>query len=100
MAREAARRVFQFTKRLPPDERYALSDQIRKSSRAVNAMIAEAWGRRRYKAVWISKLDEALGEANETKPGSMMLSMEVILTRMSLTASISSMYRFVGCFRE
>ena len=44
-----------------------LSDQIRRSSRAVKAMIAEAWARRRYKAVFVSKLDEALGEATETQ---------------------------------
>jgi four helix bundle protein len=65
MAREAARQVYEFSKRLPPDERYALSDQIRRSSRAVKAMIAEAWARRRYKAVFINTLDEALGEATE-----------------------------------
>jgi hypothetical protein len=35
--------------------------------RAVKAMIAEAWGRRRYKAVFVNKLDEALGEATETQ---------------------------------
>ena len=67
MAREVAREIYAFTKRLPSDERYALSDQIRRSSRAVKAMTAEAWGRRRYKAGWISKLDEALGEATETQ---------------------------------
>jgi four helix bundle protein len=67
LAQETAGRIYQFTRRLPPDERYALSDQIRRSSRAVKAMIAEAWGRRRYKAVFVSKLDEALGEATETQ---------------------------------
>ena len=66
-AREGARKVYDFTRRLPADERYALSDQIRRSSRAVKAMIAEAWARRRYKAVFINKLDEALGEATETQ---------------------------------
>jgi four helix bundle protein len=66
-ARETAQRIFEFSRRLPIDERYALSDQIRRSSRAVKAMIAEAWGRRRYKAVFVNKLDEALGEATETQ---------------------------------
>ena len=51
----------------PAEERYSLTDQIRRSSRAVKAMIAEAWGRRRYKAVFVNKLDEALGEATETQ---------------------------------
>jgi four helix bundle protein len=44
-----------------------MTDQIRRSSRAVNAMIAEAWARRRYQAAFINKIDEALGEAMETQ---------------------------------
>src|SRR3954463_6228406 len=66
-AREAARLVFSASKTFPREERYALIDQIRRSSRAVKAMIAEAWARRRYKAAFINKIDEALGEANETQ---------------------------------
>jgi len=64
---EAAGRIFAMTKSFPRKERYALTDQIRRSSRAVKAMIAEAWARRRYKAACINKIDEALGEANETQ---------------------------------
>src|SRR5438132_12682346 len=66
-ARDAAGRIFAMTKRFPREERYALTDQIRRSSRAVKAMIAEAWARRRYKAAFINKIDEALGEAMETQ---------------------------------
>ena len=66
-AQEAPQMVFDYSKSFPPEERYSLTDQIRRSSRAVKAMIAEAWGRRRYKAVFVNKLDEALGEANETQ---------------------------------
>jgi four helix bundle protein len=66
-AREAAKRIFAVTKSFPSEERYALTDQIRRSSRAVKAMLAEAWARRRYKAAFINKIDEALGEANETQ---------------------------------
>jgi four helix bundle protein len=67
LARSAAGEIFQITKGFPREERYALTDQIRRSSRATKAMIAEAWARRRYKAVFINKLDEALGEASETQ---------------------------------
>ena len=67
LAREAASKVFEMTKRFPREERFSLVDQIRRSSRAVMAMIAEAWARRRYKAAFISKLDEALGETYETQ---------------------------------
>ena len=66
-AREAAQKIFELSREFPAEERYSLTDQIRRSSRAVKAMIAEAWGRRRYKAVFVNKLDEALGEANETE---------------------------------
>ena len=66
-AQQAALRIFEATRTFPREERYALIDQIRRSSRAVKAMIAEAWGRRRYKAAFINKIDEALGEANETQ---------------------------------
>src|SRR3954469_12033253 len=66
-ARDAARKVFLVTKEFPREERHALTDQIRRSSRAVKAMLAEAWARRRYKAAFINKIDEALGEANETQ---------------------------------
>jgi four helix bundle protein len=66
-ARETAQKIFELTRQFPAQERYSLTDQIRRSSRAVKAMIAEAWGRRRYKAVFVNKLDEALGEATETQ---------------------------------
>jgi four helix bundle protein len=66
-AREAARLVFEFSKSFPLEERYSLIDQIRRSSRAVKAMTAEAWARRRYKAAFVNKIDEALGEAYETQ---------------------------------
>ena len=67
LARSAAGEVFEVSKGFPREERYALTDQIRRSARATKAMIAEAWARRRYKAVFINKLDEALGEASETQ---------------------------------
>ena len=65
-AREAARAIFEISKTFPASERYSLTDQIRRSSRAVNAMIAEARAKRRYEAAFISKVNDALGEATET----------------------------------
>src|SRR3954466_14085942 len=67
LARESALRIFERTRTFPKEKRYALVDQIRRSSRAIKAMLAEAWARRRYKAAFINKIDEALGEANETQ---------------------------------
>jgi four helix bundle protein len=66
-AREAAKQVFAASQGFPREERFALTDQIRRSSRAVKAILAEAWARRRYKAAFINKIDEGLGEANETQ---------------------------------
>ena len=67
LARESALMVFALSKKFPGEERYSLTDQIRRSSRAVKAMLAEAWARRRYRAAFINKIDEALGEAMETQ---------------------------------
>jgi four helix bundle protein len=67
LARQETRKIFLRSRNFPPEERYSLTDQIRRSSRAVKAMIAEAWARRRYRAVFINKIDEALGEATETQ---------------------------------
>lgn len=50
-----------------PKERYSLADQIRRSSRAVGALVAEGWARRRYQAAFVNKMNEALGEAMETQ---------------------------------
>src|SRR5213596_4076394 len=60
-------RVYQLSKKFPAEERYALTDQVRRSSRSVCANIAEAWRKRRYKAAFISKLSDAEGEAAETQ---------------------------------
>ena len=67
LARSAALEIFEISKSFPKEERYSLTDQIRRSSRATKAMLAEAWARRRYKAAFINKIDEALGEAMETQ---------------------------------
>jgi four helix bundle protein len=67
LSREVAHEVFRASKTFPKEERFSLTDQIRRSSRAVGAMIAEAWARRRYKAAFINKIDEALGESMETQ---------------------------------
>ncbi len=66
-AMEAAMKIFELTKSFPPEEKYSLVDQIRRSSRSVCANIAEAWRKRRYKAAFISKLNDTESEARETQ---------------------------------
>ena len=67
LAFEAAMEIFEITKGFPKEEKYSLTDQIRRSSRSVCANIAEAWRKRRYKAMFISKLTDAEQEAAETQ---------------------------------
>src|SRR2546421_10452365 len=64
---ETGLRVYKSSKKFPDDERYALTDQVRRSSRSVCANIAEAWRKRRYTAAFISKLSDSEGEAAETQ---------------------------------
>ena len=59
--------IFDLSKAFPAAERYALTDQIRRSSRSIGAQIAEAWGKRRYKAHFVSKLTDADAEQLETQ---------------------------------
>jgi four helix bundle protein len=60
-------RIFELAKYFPSDERYALTDQVRRSSRSVCANLAEAWRKRRYQAAFVSKLNDAEAEAAETQ---------------------------------
>src|SRR6184192_1287921 len=60
-------RVYELSKKFPPEERYALTDQIRRSSRSVCANIAEAWRKRCYQTAFVSKLSDAESEAAETQ---------------------------------
>jgi four helix bundle protein len=66
LAFDSAVRIYEITKRFPVEERYSLTDQIRRSSRSVCANIAEAWRRRRYPKSFVNKLSDADGEAAET----------------------------------
>jgi four helix bundle protein len=61
-----ALKIFSITKLFPPDEKFSLTDQIRRSSRSVCANIAEAYGRRSYKKHFLSKLNDAQAENCET----------------------------------
>lgn len=67
LARINTQKIFLITRSFPFEEKYSLVNQIRRSSRAVNAMIAEAWARRSYPAAFANKVSEALGEAMETQ---------------------------------
>lgn len=67
MAMDGAMKIFEITKSFPLEEKYSLTDQIRRSSRSVCANICEAWRKRCYKMAFISKLSDAETEASETQ---------------------------------
>jgi len=59
--------IFVITKTFPPEEKYSLVDQMRRSSRSVPANVAEAWKKRLYAKMFVSKIIDAAGEAGETE---------------------------------
>lgn len=65
-AYELAMQVFEVSKGFPSEERWALTSQIRRSSRSVCLNLREAWAKRRYEAHFISKLTDSDGENSET----------------------------------
>src|ERR1700751_3513425 len=71
--------IFALSKEFPPDERFTLTDQIRRSSRSICANIAEAWRKRRYEAAFVAKLNDA--KPRRAKPK--------FISRSPLTTNIS-----------
>ena len=67
LATESAMRIFEVSKLFPVEEKYSLTDQIRRSSRSVCANIAEGWRKRRYPNAFVSKLSDADAESAETQ---------------------------------
>lgn len=67
MGFDAAMQIFELSKKFPVEERYSLTDQIRRSSRSVCANLAEAWRKRIYEAAFVSKLTDCTAEAAETQ---------------------------------
>jgi len=66
-AHAAGLEIFRPSKAWPVEARYALTGQVRRSSRSIGANIAEAWGKRRYEAAFLGKLTDADAEAHETE---------------------------------
>lgn len=64
---DAAMRIYHITKSFPAEEKYALVDQIRRSSRSVCANLSEGWRKRKYEAVFRNKITDSMMEASETQ---------------------------------
>ncbi len=67
MVFEAAVQIYETPKTFPAEEKFSLTDQVRRSSRSVCSNIAEAFRRRKYEKVFVSKLNDSEGEAAETQ---------------------------------
>ena len=66
-AYKLAMEIFEISKSFPKEEKYSLTDQIRRSSRSVTSCLAESWAKRRYEKAFVNKLTDSLGEENETE---------------------------------
>ncbi|MFW5793792.1 MAG: four helix bundle protein [Bacteroidota bacterium] len=59
--------LFAITKAFPKEEKYSLTDQIRRSSRSITSNISEAWAKKKYIKSFVYKLTDSLGEEYETE---------------------------------
>ena len=88
-------KVFNASKSFPPEERWALTGQIRRSSRSVCLNLREAWAKRRYEAHFISKLTDCDGESNETD-SSLDFARDCIYIGVEEHRELADMNRSVG----
>src|SRR5205807_4063693 len=69
LAYELAMEIFRESKSFPPEEKYSLTDQIRRSSRSVAANIAEGYRKKQYPRMFVNKMADADGEQRKHKYG-------------------------------
>lgn len=67
LAYKLAMEIFEFSKSFPKEEKYSLTDQIRRSSRSAAVNLPEAWRKRKYPKHFVSKITDSEGEASETQ---------------------------------
>jgi len=82
---ELSMQVFELTKGFPPEERFALVSQLRRSSRSVCLNLREAWAKRRYAAHFVRKLTDCDGENSETNSASTSLAPAATSVRKSIS---------------
>ena len=66
-AHKLAMDIFELSKKFPKEEKFSLTDQMRRSSRSVSSCIAESWAKRLYLKAFVNKLTDSLGEEFETE---------------------------------
>jgi four helix bundle protein len=94
---DAAMRIFEISKAFPKEEKYSLTDQIRRSSRSVYTNLSEAWRKRRYKAAFVNKLSDSGQKAAETQTWLEFSLPENISTNRLTKNSFTTMRRSSPC---
>jgi len=94
-AYQLAMTIFKVTKAFPASEKYALTSQIRRSSRSVCLNLREAWAKRRYEAHFISKLTDCDGENSETD-SSLDFARECKYITKELHAELTALSKEIG----
>lgn len=95
LARELQLKVHRLSESFPKEERYSLTDQIRRSSRSIGAQIAEAWAKRKYEKHFISKLTDADGEQYETRHW-ILSALDLRLLSQEVADELIAQYKVVG----
>jgi len=95
LAYELSMEIFHLSRRFPSEERFALTSQVRRSSRSVCLNLREAWSKRRYEAHFVSKLTDCDGEASETD-SSLDYARDCEYISEEMHAKLTSGYRKVG----
>ena len=98
VAFESAMRIYEHSKKWPSEEKYSLTDQIRRSSRSVGGNIAEAWRKRRYPAHFVSKLSVTqIPKPRRLRFGSTLLCVVDIFEKLSIRGYVTTMTTCVVC---
>ena len=95
LARSLASRIYELSLEFPKEEKFSLTDQIRRSSRSIGGQIAEAWAKRRYPKHFVSKLTDADGEQHETRHW-ILSSLDARLLAIEVADDLLAKYRIVG----
>jgi four helix bundle protein len=94
-ARILASKIYEISLTFPKEEKFSLTDQIRRSSRSVGAQISEAWAKRKYPKHFINKLSDADGEQMETRHW-IYSAMDSKIMSETIAAELMDEYRVVG----
>ncbi len=95
LSRKLSGIIFNDTTEFPKEEKYSLTDQIRRSSRSVGAQIAESWAKRKYEKHFISKLTDADGEQLETQHW-LEIAFDCSYISAEVTTDLINQYKSIG----